>query len=134
MTTNCFKLFRVRTKHLYKDFQSSIVYKFSGSGCSKYYNGKTDRCIHTTFYELATTDKSQIYKHINACEHFTYITNLMTLNIDDSDTNERFDLTLFLLHNSIILDKAKHWSVLLFKEALAIHRQKPELNHCIKAS
>ena len=83
MTTNCFKLFRVRTKHVYKDFQSSIVYKFSGSSGSKSYNGKTDRCIHTRFYELATTDKSEIYKHINACEHFTYITSLMTLNIND---------------------------------------------------
>jgi hypothetical protein len=134
MTTNCFKLFRVRTKHLYKDFQSPIVYKFSCPGCSKSYNGNTDRCIHTRLYELATTDKSKIYKHINAFEHFTYITNLMKLNIDDSDTNERFDLTLFLLHNSIIVDKAKHWSVLLFKEALAIHGQKPELNHGIKAS
>jgi hypothetical protein len=59
----------------------------------------------------------------------------MKLNIDDSDTNERFDPTLFLLHNSTILDKAKlHWSVLLFKEALAIHRQKPELYHGIRAS
>jgi hypothetical protein len=55
----------------------------------------------------------------------------MKLNIDDSDTNEWFELTLFLLHNSIILDKAKHWSVLLFKEALAIHRQKPELNQSV---
>lgn len=47
-------------------------------------------------------------KHINSCEHFTYITNLLKLNIDEYNSNERFDLTLFLLHNSIILDKAKH--------------------------
>jgi hypothetical protein len=57
----------------------------------------------------------------------------MNLNIDDSDTNEQFDPTLFLLHNSIILDQAKHWPVLLFKKALAcIHTQEPEFNHGIK--
>ncbi|CAB3993524.1 Hypothetical predicted protein [Paramuricea clavata] len=89
---------------------------------------------HTRPFEHAITDKSEIYKHINACEHFTYITNLLKLGIDDSDTNELFDGTLFLLHNSIILDKANNWSVLLFKEALAIHRQKPEVNNIIKAS
>ena len=58
----------------------------------------------------------------------------MKMNIDESDNNEWFDLTLFLLNNSITLDKAKQWSLLLFKEALAIHRQKLELNHGIKAS
>ena len=118
-----------------KEFLSSIVYTFSCPGCSKSYIGKTDRCLYTRPNEHATTDKSsEVHKHINNCEHFTYITNLLKLNIDESDAKEQFDLTLFLLHNSIILDKAKHWSVLLFKEAVAIHRQKPELNHGIKAS
>jgi hypothetical protein len=40
----------------------------------------------------AATGKSEIYKDINACEQFAYITNLMKLNTDDSDTNERFKL------------------------------------------
>ena len=119
MTTSCFVSCKDKTP---KELQSSIVYKFSCPGCFK-------------SYEHATTGKSsEVQKHINNCEHFTYITNLLKLNIDESDTKEQFDLTLFLLHNSIIPDKAKHWSVLLFKEALAIHRQKPELNHGIKAS
>lgn len=131
MTTSCLVSCKDKTP---KEFQSSVVYKFSCPGCSKSYIGKTDRCLYTRLNEHATTDKSEIYKHITTCEHFTYLTNLMKLNLDDSEPNERFDLTLFLLHNSIILDKAKHWSVLLFKEALAIHRQKPELNHGIKAS
>jgi hypothetical protein len=38
------------------------------------------------------------------------------------------------LNNSSIVDKAKHWSVLLFKDDLAIRRQEPELNHGIEAS
>ena len=132
MTTSCF----VSCKDIKapKEFQSSIVYKFSCLGCSKSCIEKTDRGHYTRLNEYAKTDKhSEIYKHANDCKHFTYITNLLKLNIDEFDTNERFDLTLFLLHNSIILDKAKHWPVFLFKEALAIHRQKPELNHGIKA-
>ena len=57
------------------------------------------------------------------------------MNIDESDNNEWFDLTLFLLNNSIILGNAKQLSLLLFKEALAIlPRPKPELNHGIKTS
>ena len=34
----------------------------------------------------------------------------------------------------VIIDKSNHWSVLLFKEALTIHQQKPVLNHGAKAS
>jgi hypothetical protein len=29
----------------------------------------------------------------------------------------------------IAIDRSDHWSLLLFKEALAIRRLKPELNH-----
>ena len=114
MTTSCFVSCKDKTP---KEFQSSIVYKFSCPGYPKSYIGKTDRCLYIRLNEHAKTDKhSEIYKHINDCEHFTYINNLLKLNIDEFDTNERFDLTLFLLHNCTILDKAKHWPVLLFKE------------------
>ena len=120
MTTSFFVLCKDKTP---KEFQSSIVHKFSCPGRSK-------SCIEK-MQKLTNTVK---FKNVNDCKHFTYSTNLLKWNIDESDTNERFDLTLFLLHNSTILDKEKHWSVLLFKEALAIHRQKPELNHGIKES
>ena len=121
MTTSCFVSCKDKAP---KEFQSSIVYKFSCSGCSKSCIGKTDTCLYTRLNEHSKTDKhSEIYKHINDCEHFTYINNLLKLNIDEFDTNERFDLTLFLLHKCTILDNAKHWPVLLFKEALAIHMQ-----------
>jgi predicted RNA-binding Zn-ribbon protein involved in translation (DUF1610 family) len=117
-----------------KEFQSSVVYKFSCPGCGKTYIGKTDRCLYTRLNEHAITDKnSEIYKHINTCEQFNYLTNLLQLNIDEPNTDQ-FNLTAFLLNNCNIIDRAKHWSNLLFKEALAIHRQKPELNHGTKAS
>ncbi len=39
-----------------------------------------------------------------------------------------------VFHNTKIIDKANHWSLLLYEESLAIQRRKPELNHGIKAS
>ena len=130
-TTGCFVSCKAKTP---KEFQSSVVYKFSCPGCAKTYIGKTDRCLYTRLNEHAITDKnSEIYKHINTCEQFNYLTNLLQLNIDEPNTDQ-FNLTAFLLNNCNIIDRAKHWSNLLFKEALAIHRQKPELNHGTKAS
>ena len=53
----------------------------------------------------------------------------------DEPNTEQFDLTSFLLNNSHIIDRAQRYcSNLLFKEALAIRRQKPELNHGTRAS
>ena len=127
VTTSCSVSCKDKTP---KESQSSIVYKFSCPGCSKSYIGKNGICLYTRLNEHPKTDKhSQIYKHINDCEHFTYITNLLKLNIDESDTN---DCSFCTTPPSWI--RQKHWSVLLFKEALAIQRQKPELNHGIKAS
>ena len=103
-----------------KEFQSSVVYKFLHPECAKAYIGKTDRCLQTRLDEHATTDtKSEIYKHINSCEQFKYLTNLVQLNTDEYD-NEQLDMTSFLVNNACIIDRAQNWSNLLFKEALAI--------------
>ena len=45
-----------------------------------------------------------------------------------------FPLESLILDNCVIIDKSKHWPLLLFKESLHIQRQKPELNHGSKAS
>ena len=55
MTTSCFVSWTDKTP---KEFQSSIVYKFSCPGCSKSYIGKTDKCLYTRLNEHATIDKS----------------------------------------------------------------------------
>ena len=89
--------------------------------------------LHKTERTCNHRQKLRDYKHINTCEQFNYLTNLLQLNIDEPNTDQ-FNLTAFLLNNCNIIDRAKHWSNLLFKEALAIHRQKPELNHGTKAS
>ena len=33
-----------------------------------------------------------------------------------------------LIENTVIIDRPKHWSILLYKEAFHIHRHKPTLN------
>jgi hypothetical protein len=39
-----------------------------------------------------------------------------------------------VFHNTKVIDKSNHWSLLLYQESLAIQRYKPELNHGLKAS
>ena len=56
---------------------------------------------------------------------------MLTLNTDESQPNMVVYLTNFLLNNTVIIDKAKYWSALLFKESFAIRRQNP---HGTKAS
>ena len=92
---------------------SSVVYKFSCPGCSHSYIGKTDRCLYTRLKEHTTSTDAEIFKHINSCEHFSYLTNMLTLKTDESQPNIVVHLTNFLLNNTVIIDKAKHWSTLL---------------------
>ena len=42
-------------------------------------------------------------------------------------------LTL-IFPNTKIIEKSKHWSLLLYLESIAINRHKPALNHGTKAS
>ena len=58
---------------------------------------------------------------------------MLTLNTDESQPNIVVHLTHFLLNNTVIIDKAKHWSA-NSKESFAIRRQNPELNHGTKTS
>ena len=48
--------------------------------------------------------------------------------------NKSTILPQIIFNNCKILDKAKHWTLLLFKAALSIHREKSLLNHGTKAS
>ena len=80
-TTGCFVSCKDKTP---KEFQSSVVYKFSYPGCAKAYIGKTDRCLYTRMKEHASTDnKSDIYKLMNSCEQFQRVTNLLQLCTDE---------------------------------------------------
>ena len=73
--------------------------------------------------------------HITSCEHFQHIKSILELYPDDqTNLSQTCILPEFIFNNSKIIDRSDHWSLLLFKEALAIRRFKPELNHGTKAS
>ena len=75
-----------------------------------------------------------MYNHINSCEHFHYLQTLLNLPSNLLSLNEATNLLQLILNNCRIIDKAKQWSLPLFKEVLCIHRQKALLNHATKAS
>jgi DNA-directed RNA polymerase subunit M/transcription elongation factor TFIIS len=111
-------------------YQSSVVYKFTCPGCKK-----TDRCFYTRIREHSLDNKSEVFNHITSCEHFQHIKSILEL-YPDEETNptQTCILSELIFTNSKIIDRSGHWSLLLFKEALAIRRLKPELNHGTKAS
>ena len=127
---NCFLSCKDTTHDEYK---SSVVYEFSCPGCRSSYIGKTDRCLYTRIKKHSTRENSEIYAHVNSCEHFQHIKFLLELSPHLSNpvcTNT----TQLIFNNCKVIDKSDHWSLLLFKESLAIRRRKPILNYGAKAS
>ena len=114
--------------------QSSIVYEFKCPGCNTNYVGKTDRCLYTRIKEHSYHDSSEIYIHICSCNEFNFIKNLLALSPYDKDSNIKCLLTDLIFTNTKIIDKSKHWSLILFQESIAMGRLKPSLNHGTKAS
>ena len=102
-------------------------------GCKSSYIGKTDRCLITRLKEHNNRESSEINAHINSCEHFQHIKTLMELTPDSTETINT-NTTQLIFENCKIIDRSDHWSLLLYKESLAIRRRKPELNHGAKAS
>ena len=111
-----------------------LCIKFTCPGCHASYIGKTDRNLSTRILEHSKPHtNSEIFNHINSCHNFQHIHDI--LNLPDLLSNHNpISLHDILLSNTIVLDSHKHWSVLLFKEALAIRRNFPSLNHGLKAS
>ena len=52
----------------------------------------------------------------------------------DEDSNIKCSLADLIFTNTKIIDKSKHWSLILFQESIAINILKPSLNHGTKAS
>ncbi len=75
----------------------------------------------------------QIFIYNPACNYFQHIHDLLNLP-DILNDKLPIDLSDVILANTSVIDTARHWSVLLFKEALCIRRLKPRLNHGLKAS
>ena len=96
--------------------------------------GKTYRCLYTRVKEHSCHDSSEIYNHICGWKEFNFIKNILELSSYDEDSNIKFSLTDLIFTNTEIIDKSKHWSLMLFQESIAINRLKPSLNHGTKAS
>ena len=128
---------------MFKDFRFTVPCVFFNSGVKATISftdvsiiciGKTDRCFYTRIKEHARDSKSEIFEHITSCELFQHIKSILELYPDDqTNLSQTCILPEFIFNNSKIIDRSDHWSLLLFKEALAIRRFKPELNHGTKA-
>ena len=64
-------------------------------------------------------------------EHFQHLKSLIELSPDEKTSGETLETNLcgFAFNNFVIIDKADHWSALLYRKELAIRRQKPQLDH-----
>ena len=78
--------------------------------------------------------KTQKFTNVLSCEHFQYFQTLLNLPNTLLDQFDPHTTEAIIYQNCTIIDKSRHWSLLLYKESLHIHRQKPELNHGTKAS
>ena len=85
--------------------------EFSCPGCRSSYIGKTDR--------TRKRKNSEIYAHVNSCEHFQHIKSLLELSPHLSNPICT-STTQLIFNNCKVIDKSDHWSLLLFKESLAI--------------
>ena len=116
-------------------YQSSAVYEFTCPGCKSRYIGKTDRCFYTRIKEHSLDNNSDVFNHTTSCKHFQHIKSILELYPDEErNPTPTCILSEFIFTNSKIIDRSDHWSLLFFKESLAIRRLKPELNHGTKAS
>jgi hypothetical protein len=77
---------------------------------------------------------SGIMKATNySCESYLFIISIFKRLLVLPFNNLEL-LPQIVLNNTVIIDKSMNWSLLLYKGALRIHRQKPELNHGTKSS
>ena len=78
-----------------------------------------------------------IYNHITNCKDVSYLVNLLNIN-NNSAEREKFDRKTFSVNivkeETCIIDKARQWDILLFKEALKIKEKCPALNSGLKVS
>ena len=115
---------------------SNVVYEFKCPGCSSNYIGKCDRTLFERTREHATVKGSAVYRHLIKCEGIAFLDSLLLIDVTEPlDDDELRDKRINLVRNNIrVLDKSDNWSVLLFKEALAIKDNNPQMNSGLKAS
>ena len=117
-----------------KELRSFVVYEFNCPGCSNSYIGKTERPLLTRLQEHASQSNSEIFNHVSNCSEFQYHKSLFEMpNCFTNETNSCL-VSGQILMNTRVIDRARHWNILLYKEAFAIKKKRPTLNTGIKAS
>ena len=98
---------------------------------------KTERTFSERIIKHAFKDRnSVVYNHINNCDEVNYIVDL--LNIDQVQIDrDKFDKKIYSIaavkENITIIDTARRWDILLFKEALYIKEKNPAPKNGLKA-
>ena len=115
---------------------SNVVYEFKCPGCASNYIGKCDRTLFERTREHATVKGSAVYRHLINCEGINFLDSLLMIDVteplaDDEIRDKRIN---YVRNNIRVVDKSDNWSVLLFKEALAIKDNNPQMNSGLKAS
>ena len=99
---------------------------------SKSYIGKTERAFFERINENAFKDKNSVVcNHINNCDGVKYIDQIQT---ECDKFNKKIYSVRTVKENLSIIDRARRWDILLFKEALHIKQKNPTLNNGLKAS
>ena len=116
-----------------------IVYKLCCPGCSNSYIGKTERTyLEWVNDEHVFKDKNSVVcNYVNNCAGVKFLADL--LNIDPVQTiRDKFDKKIHSIatvkENISMIDRARQWKIILFKEALHIKGKNRALNKSIKAS
>ena len=75
--------------------------------------------FNTRIKEHSSQNTSEVYKHnhIITCNEFNYIKNILQITPYD-DTSINCSLTDLIFTNTKIIDKSRHWSLLLYLESI----------------
>ena len=115
---------------------SYIVYRFCCPGCCNSYIGKTEWPFFKRINKHAFKDKNSVVQnHVNTCDGVNLVD---LLNIDHVQTErDNFDkkvCSIATIKENSIIDRARWWEILLFKEALHIKEKNPTLVNGLKTS
>ena len=122
-TTTKLNMFTNVKDKIPKGNESKVVYEFTGQKCSNSYIGKTERTLVERAKEHSYKDNDRaINKHLQSCYE------------SDDLTNKSNKELVNLVNNTKIIDSARNWNLLLYKEALHIKERECVLNNGRKAS
>ena len=118
-------------------YHNSIICEFSCPGFNVFYSRKTERCFHirTKEHEQETTN----LKYLTCILCLLIISNISIKTLlelysnNNNSTSTTCNISNPVFKKTKIIHTTHYWSLLLFKESLAIRRLKPKLKHGTRA-